>query len=110
MKNSEKSDYLSYCSTNLMSIAEKILVHILLNRLPLAVVEELLSDYHFGFHVDQGTTHMILPASDSYEMKNMALYVAFIDLFKAFDMVIIVGLWKILSKIRCLYGFLTILN
>ena len=109
----EKLDCSNYRGVTLLSIADKILARVLLNRLIPAVAEEVLPESKCGFHANRGTTAMIFvlrQIQEKYQGQNMALYAALIDLMKAFDTVNREGLWKILDKLGGLPRFLPILQ
>ena len=90
---------------SLLSIAGKILAKILLNRL----------NVHFDHTVriqkgnvkDRDNRHD-LHSKEKYQKQNIDLYMAFVDLTKAFDTVSRDGLWKIMAKLNCPPKFLAI--
>ena len=85
-----------------MSIAGKILARVLLNRLNEHLERsELLPESQCGFRKNRGTVDMIFTARQLQEKcqeQNMDLYMTFVDLTKAFDIVSREGLWKIMAK------------
>lgn len=55
----EKSDCSNYLGLTLLSIADKILARVLLNRLVPAITEEHLPESQCGFRANRGTTDMV---------------------------------------------------
>ena len=101
----DKSDCSNYRRITLLSIAGKVLARILLNRLIPSIIKDFTPEGQCGFRANRGTTDMIFVIQQIQEKcreQNMGLFVAFIDLTKAFDTVSRDGLWKILSRL----GFL----
>ena len=90
---------------SLLSIAGKILAKILLNRLNAHLDQAgLILESQCGFRKDRGTIDMIFTARQLQEKcqeQNVDLYMAFVDLTKAFDTVSRDGLWKIMAKFGC---------
>ena len=84
---------------SLLSIAEKILANILLNRLNKHLDQAgLLPESQCGFRKDRGTIDMIFSAKQLQEKcqeQNVYLYMTFVDLAKV--LVSRDGLWKIMS-------------
>ena len=104
----EKLDCLNYRGITLLSIAGKILVRVLLNRLILMLAQEDMPDSLCGFRSNRGMTDMIFMLGQIQEKcreHNKGLYAAFVDLTKAFDTVSHDGLWKILACLSCLPNF-----
>ena len=83
---------------SLLSIAGKILVRIILNRLIRHLdQEELLPESQCHFRTDRGTTDMIFAArqlQQKCQEQNLDLYLTFVDSTKAFDSVCREGLWS----------------
>ena len=90
---------------SLLSIAGKILVNILLNRLNVHLDQTgLIPESQCGFRKDRGTIDMIFTARQLQEKcqeQNVDLYMTFVDLTKAFNTVSRDGLWKIMAKFGC---------
>ena len=90
---------------SLLSIAGKILANILLNRLNVHLDQTgLIPESECGFRKDRGTIDMIFTARQLQEKcqeQNVDLYMTFVDLTKAFDIVSRDGLWKIMAKFGC---------
>ena len=98
---------------SLLSIAGKILARILLNRLILHISESFVPESQCGFRKGRGTADMIFTIRQLQEKcleQHMGLYIAFIDLTKAFDTVSREGLWKILPRLGCPPKFLDMLK
>ena len=109
----EKSDCSNYRGITLLSIAGKVLARILLNRLIPSIIEDFTPESQCGFRANRGTTDMIFVLRQIQEKcreQNMGLFVAFIDLTKAFDTVSRDGLWKILSRLGCPPKFLAMIR
>lgn len=111
-KKGERTDCGNHRGITLLSIAGKILARILTKRLtPLA--EAILPESQCGFRPSRGTTDMIFSLRQLQEKcqeQNQPLYMAFIDLTKAFDSVSRDLLWKILSKAGCPEKFINIMR
>nr|XP_014354063.1 PREDICTED: RNA-directed DNA polymerase from mobile element jockey-like [Latimeria chalumnae] len=111
-KKGDKSVCGNYRGIALLSTAGKILARILLNRL-LPLAEEILPESQCGFRPSRGTTDMIFVAREIQEKcqeQHQELYMAVIDLTKAFDSVNCEALWKILSRFGCPGKFITVLR
>ena len=88
----------------LLCIAGKILTRILLNWLSLHLADNVLPESQCGFRAQRSTIDMIFAARQVQEKcreQNLALYMVFVDLTKAFDTISRYGLWQILRKIGC---------
>ena len=87
----------------LLSIDGKILTRVLLNRLNEHLEQSgLLPESQCGFRKNRGTIDMIFIARQLQEKcqeQNVDLYMTFVDLTKAFDIVSHEGLWKIMEKV-----------
>ena len=100
----EKSDCSNYRGITLLSIAGKVLVRVLLNRLVPTIAEEILPESQCGFRANRGTTDMVFLLRQLQEKcreQTMGLYVTFKDLTKAFDTVSRTRLWLILERLGC---------
>ena len=99
---------------SLLSIAGKVLARVLLNRLNERLEQSgLLPESQYGFRKDRRTTDMIFTARQLQEKcqeQNMDLYMAFVDLSKAFDTVSREGLWKIMAKFGCPTKFIAMVR
>ena len=106
-KKGDKSDCGNYRGISLLSIAGKILARILTNRL------QPIAESQCGFRSLRGTVDMIFSARQLQEKcreQNRPLYMAFIDLTKAFDTVNRHALWMTLAKIGCPEKYINILK
>ncbi|XP_062840465.1 uncharacterized protein LOC134299981 [Anolis carolinensis] len=111
-KKGDRTDCGNYRGISLLTSAGKILARILANRL-LPVSEDTLPESQNGFRPSRGTVDMIFTARQLQEKcreQNQPLYMAFIDLAKAFDTVNCSTLWTILQKIGCPDKFVNILQ
>nr|AOE48155.1 hypothetical protein [Eumigus monticolus] len=102
-KKGDRTDCNNYRGISLLSCLGKLIARILANRI-LSLVEKILPESQCGFRPSRGTTDLIFTARQLQEKcreQNRPLYIAFIDLSKAFDSVNRAALWKILA----LYGF-----
>ena len=78
--------------------------HVLLNRLVLTITEDHLPETQCGFRANRGTTDMVFVLRQLQEEcreQNKGLYVAFVDLTKAFDTVSRKELWVIMKCLGC---------
>ncbi|KAL8580967.1 hypothetical protein ACOMHN_017534 [Nucella lapillus] len=107
-----KSDCSNYRGITFLSIAGKILARVLLNRLVPAVAEYHLPESQYGFRDNRGTTDMVFVLRQLQEKcreQNKGLYVAFVDLTKAFYTVSKKGLWQIIERLGCPTMFLSMM-
>ena len=101
---------------SLLSIAEKGLARILLNRLNEHLEQSGLlpeTESQCGFRKDRGTIDMVFTArqvQDKCQEQNIDLYMTFVDLTKAFDTVSREGLWKIMAKFGCPTKFIAMVR
>ena len=98
---------------SLLVVASKILTRIMLIRLCRHISEDILPETQCGFRKDRSTCDMIFCARQLQEKcneQNTDLYIAFIDLQKAFDTVNRELLWTLLEKFGTPPKFLTILR
>ncbi|XP_068082254.1 ras GTPase-activating-like protein IQGAP1 [Anabrus simplex] len=110
-KKGDRTDCGNYRGITLLSVAGKIPARILSNRLvPLA--EDCLPETQCGFRPNRSTTDVIFCARQMQEKckEHLPLYMAFIDLAKAFDSVKRDALWKILARIGCPQKYINILR
>ena len=97
----------------LLSLGGKILARIMLSRLVKNISECILPESQCGFRKERGTIDMIFTLRQVQEKcveQNTDLYIAFIDLTKAFDTVPRELLWKLLAKYGVPNKFLKILQ
>ena len=99
---------------SLLSIAEKILARVLLNRLNEHLERsELLPESQCGFRKNRGTIDMIFTARQLQEKcqeQNVDLYMTFVDLTKAFDIISRERLWKFMAKFGCPAKFIAMVR
>ncbi|PFX12093.1 RNA-directed DNA polymerase from mobile element jockey [Stylophora pistillata] len=108
-----KSDCGNYWGISLLSIAGKILVCIILNRLIFTISEHNLPEAQCGFRQGRSTTDMTFAVQQVQEKcreQNMDLYALFVDLTKAFHTVDRAALWKVLQKLGCPRKFVTLIR
>nr|XP_061823852.1 uncharacterized protein LOC133611023 [Nerophis lumbriciformis] len=111
-KKGDKADCGNYRGISLLSTIGKALARVLANRLTL-LSESVLPESQSGFRPSRGTTDMIFIARQLQEKcreQNQSLYMAFIDLTKAFDSVNRQALWLVLSKIGCPDKYIRVLR
>ena len=99
----ERSDCNNYRGISLLSIVGKVFARVILVRLQ-KLAERVYPESQCGFRAERSTIDMIFSLRQLQEKcreQQMPLYVAFIDLTKAFDLVSREGLFKILPKIGC---------
>ena len=98
---------------SLLSIAGKILVRVLLNRLLDHLEQGHLPESQCGFRAGRGTSDMIFAARQFQEKcmeQHRDIYTTFVDLTKVFDSVSREGLWKIMEKFGCPSAFIAIVR
>ena len=98
-----RSDCNSYRGISLLAIAGKVFARVVLPRIQ-KLAERVYPESQCGFRSKRSTTDMIFSVRQLQEKcneQNMPLYIAFIDLTKAFDLVSREGLYAILLKIGC---------
>ena len=99
----ERSDCNNYRGISLLSIVGKVFARVILVRLQ-KLAERVYPESQCGFRAERSTIDMVFSLRQLQEKcreQQMPLYIAFIDLTKAFDLVCREGLFKILSKIGC---------
>ena len=99
----ERSDCNNYRGISLLSIVGKVYARILLVRLQ-KLAERVYPESQCGFRAGRSTIDMIFSLRQLQEKcreQNMPLYLAFVDLTKAFDTVSREGLYLALFKIGC---------
>ena len=99
----ERSDCNNYRGISLLSIVGKVFARVILARLQ-KLAERVYPESQCGFRAERSTVDMIFSLRQLQEKcreQQMPLYIAFIDLTKAFDLVSREGLFKILPKIGC---------
>ncbi|XP_037801349.1 uncharacterized protein LOC119596256 [Penaeus monodon] len=103
-KNKEEwSDCNNYRGISLLSIVGKAFARVTLNRLQL-LAERVYLEAQCGFRAARSTVDMVFSVRQLQEKcreQRQPLYLAFIDLTKAFDMVSRDGLFALLQRIGC---------
>ena len=98
---------------SVFSVAGKVLANIMLTRLFEHVVDLVLSESQCGFRRGRKTIEMIFVVRQLQEKcreQHQDIYLAFVDLTKAFDTVNRDLLWNILRKFGCPPTFIAILQ
>ena len=99
----DRSDCNNYRGISLLSTVGKLFARVALKRLQV-LAERVYPDSQCGFRADRSTIDMVFSLRQLQEKcreQRQPLFVAFIDLTKAFDLVSREGLFKILTKIGC---------
>ena len=99
----DRSDCNNYRGISLLSIVGKVYARVLLARLQ-QLAERVYPESQCGFRAERSTVDMIFSLCQLQEKckeQQKPLYIAFIDLTKAFDLVSRDGLFNILLKIGC---------
>ena len=99
----DRSDCNNHRGISLLPIVGKCFARIALKRLQ-KVAEHVYPESQCGFRSNRSTTDMVFALRQLQEKcreQGQPLYIAFIDLTKAFDLVSRDGLFKILAKIGC---------
>lgn len=112
-KKGDRSDCSNSRGISLLPTASKVLAKILLTRLTQHLTETTLPETQCGFRKERSTCDMIFAVRQIQEKcheQNRDLYIAFIDLAKAFDTVNRELLWNVLSKIGVPNKFLNIVK
>ena len=108
----DKSDCNNYRGISLLSIAGKVFAKVALKRLQ-QLGETVYPESQCGFRPNRSTTDMIFSVRQIQEKcreQNQPLYMVFIDLTKAFDLVSRKGLFQVLSKTGCPPQLLSIIK
>lgn len=99
----DRSDCNNYRGISLLSIVGKLYARVVLARLQ-KLAERVYPESQCGFRAERSTVDMIFSLRQLQEKcreQHMPLYISFIDLTKAFDLVSREGLFSILLKIGC---------
>ena len=97
------SDYNNYRGISPLSIVGKVFARVVLVRLQV-LAECIYPESHCGFRSKRSTVDMIFSIRQPQEQcreQQKPLYIAFIDLTKAFDLVSMQGPFQLLKKIGC---------
>ena len=108
----DRSDCNNHRGISLLSIVGKCFARIVLKRLQ-KVAEQVYPESQCGFRAKRSTTDMVFSLRQLQEKcreQGQPLYMVFIDLTKAFDLVSRDGLFKILPKIGCPPTLLSIIK
>ena len=99
----DRGDCNNYRGISLLSVTGKLLARILLRRLQ-KIAEEVYPESQCGFRSNRSTTDMIFAVRQLQEKsreQREPLYLAFVDLTKAFDLVDRQSLFTVLKKVGC---------
>ena len=99
----DRSDCNNYRGISLLSIVGKVFARVVLNRLQ-SLAERIYPEAQCGFRAGRSTVDMIFSLRQLQEKcreQRQPLYLAFIDLTKAFDLVSRSGLFTLLQRIGC---------
>ena len=99
----DRSDCNSYRGISLLSIVGKVFARVALARVQV-LAERVYPESQCGFRAGRSTVDMVFSVRQLQEKcreQNKPLYLAFIDLSKAFDLVSRSGLFKVLRKVGC---------
>jgi hypothetical protein len=99
----DRSDCNNYRGISLLSIVGKVFARVALARLQ-TLASRVYPESQCGFRDGRSTVDMIFSLRQLQEKcqeQHMPLYIAFIDLTKAFDLVSRSGLFRLLQKIGC---------
>jgi len=99
----DRSDCNNYRGISLLNIVGKVFARVVLARLQV-LAERIYPESQCGFRAERSTVDMIFSVRQLQEKcreQQMPLYIAFIDLTKAFDHVSRKGLFQLLKKIGC---------
>ena len=103
-RKGDRADCSNSRGISLLSAGGKALAHILLQRLVQHVVDRVVPESQCGFRRDRSTVDMVFTArllQEKCREQHQDLYVAFVDLTKAFDSVDRDLLWSILLRFGC---------
>lgn len=99
----DRSDCNNYRGISLLSIVGKVFARVVLTRLQV-IAERVYPESQCGFRSGRSTIDMIFSVKQLQEKcreQRQPLYLAFVDLTKAFDLVSRSGLFQLLKKIGC---------
>ena len=99
----DRSDCNNYRGISLLSTVGKVFARVVLSRLQI-LANRIYPESQCGFRSERSTIDMIFSVRQLQEKcreQHMPLYIAFIDLTKAFDLVSRSGLFELLRKIGC---------
>ncbi|XP_033111734.1 uncharacterized protein LOC117112703 [Anneissia japonica] len=99
----DRGDCNNYRGISLLSVTEKTIAKVILKRLA-HLADRIYPEAQCGFRPSRSTVDMIFSLRQLQEKcreQQMPLFIAFVDLTKAFDTISRAGLYKILEKIGC---------
>ena len=99
----DRGDCNNYRGISLLSIVGKVYARVVLNRLQ-KLADRIYPESQCGFRAKRSTVDMIFSVRQLQEKcreQHKPLFMAFIDLTKAFDLVSRDGLFRVLAKIGC---------
>ena len=108
----ERSDCNNYRGISLLSIVGKVFARVVLNRLQ-NLAERVYPESQCGFRAARSTIDMVFSVRQLQEKcreQRQPLYMAFIDLTKAFDLVSRSGLFTLLQRVGCPPKLLSIIS
>ena len=108
----DRSNCNNYRGISLLSIVGKVFARVVLKRLQV-LAEQVYPESQCSFHANRSTTDLIFSLKQLQEKcreQKQPLFIAFIDLTKAFDLVSKDGLFKIPPKIGCPPKLLSIIR
>ena len=108
----DRSDCNSYRGISLLRIVGKVFARVFLTRLQI-LASRIYPESQCGFRAGRSTVDMVFSLRQFQEKcqeQQMPLFIAFIDLTKAFDLVSRSGLFKLLQKIGCPPRLLTVIT
>ena len=108
----DRSDCNNYRGISLLSIVGKAFARVILSRLQ-SLASRIYPESQCGFRAGRSTIDMVFSIRQLQEKcreQQMPLYIAFIDLTKAFDLVSRSGLFQVLEKVGCPPHLLTIIK
>ena len=108
----DRSDCNNYRGISLLKVIGKLFARVALKRLQV-LAERVYPESQCGFRANRSTIDMVFSLRQLQEKcreQRQPLFVAFIDLTKAFDLVSRDGLFKILPKIGCPPRILSIIR
>ena len=108
----DRVDCNNYRGVSFLSVVGKVFAKVALGRLKF-LAERVYPEFQCGFKLNRSTIDMIFSLRQLQEKcreQQKPLYIAFIDLTKAFDLVSRSGLFKLLQKIGCPLHLLNIIR